>query len=141
MKNYDDQRLALTKIYHNAQIYDWINLIPDRFFEALDALCFNEFVYPDKRIHFYHKFIYTHIFDPLKDSLSEELSKLGINDLELRNILLKRWFTNEGRDTLLLQIGQVMGVVQSSANLRKFKEQYARLGEPITLIVESLKER
>lgn len=112
----------------------WTKTFPDKFFEMLDKLYGNEKTTSRSRPSYYGHFINKYIYDPLeKGFVKKELDKLNIRDDGTRKARFHQWLSDNGKYELILQMGQVMGLIQSSASLRNFKGRFERLEKPSLL--------
>jgi len=109
----------------------WTKTFPDKFFDCLDKLYENETTTSRSRPQYYGKFINKYIYDPLERGyVKKELDRLNIRDDGTRKARFFQWLSEKGKNELILQMGQVMGLMQSSANLRNFKGRFERLDKP-----------
>lgn len=109
----------------------WTRTFPDKFFEYLDKLYGNEKTTSQNRPRYYGRFINAHIYEPIeKGYVKERLDELNINDDGTRKARFHQWLTEFGKSQLILQIGQVMGLMQFSASKRFFEDKVKRLGSP-----------
>jgi hypothetical protein len=112
----------------------WTKTFPDKFFEYLDKLYENEKTTSRNRPGYYGKFINKYIYDPLERGyVKKELDKLNIRDDGTRKARFNQWLSELGKNELILQLGQIMGLIQSSSNLRNFKGRFERLEQPSLL--------
>jgi len=109
----------------------WTKTFPDKFFEGLDGLYGNDKTSSRNRPSYYGKFINKYIYDPLEDGLvKKELNNLNIREDGRRRARFHQWLTENGKNELRLWLGQVMGLINTSPNIRHFKERYERLDAP-----------
>lgn len=127
-RRYDALRMLLEQ-YVAEGIQKWLKRFPDRFFEQLDRLYEQEKKTTSRtRPPYYGKFINEYIYKPIEDGyVKMELNKKNIKSDGKRIGRFHQWLTPDfGVNQLTIQIGRVMGVMEISPNLRKFKESIAR---------------
>jgi hypothetical protein len=125
-RKYDALRFLLQQ-YINDGISKWLKRFPDKFFEELDKLYKNEKTTSRKRPQYYGKFINEYIYNPIeKGYVKEELNKKNIKNNGKRISQFHRWLTDFGANQLAIQIGRVMGVMEISTSIRKFKDRIGR---------------
>lgn len=125
-RKYDALRMLLEQ-YVAEGIQKWLKRFPDRFFEQLDKLYEQEKTTSRSRPPYYGKFINKYIYEPIEQGyIKSELNKKNINEDGKRKGRFHQWLTDFGVNQLTIQIGRVMGVMEISPNLRKFKDSIAR---------------
>ncbi len=125
-REYNALRLLLQQ-YIDDELRKWVKRFPDQFFSQLDRLYENPTLTPRKRPQYYGKFINTYVYKPIESGyVKQELDKLNITDSGKRKARFHQWLSEFGVGQLTIQIGRVMGVMEISANLRKFKDNIAR---------------
>jgi len=125
-RKYDALRMLLEQ-YVAEGMAKWLLRFPDKFFEELDRLYGKEKTTSRSRPPFYGGFINTYIYEPIEEGfVKEELNKKNISIDGKRKGRFHQWLTDFGVNQLTIQIGRVMGVMEISPNLRKFKDSIAR---------------
>jgi hypothetical protein len=115
----------------------WTKTYPDNFFELLDKLYKNEKTSYRNRPQYYGHFINKYVYDPIeKGYVKKELDRLNIRDDGTRKAKFFQWLSERGKYVLILQMGQIMGLMQSSTNKRNFDGRFNRLDQP-SLMTES----
>lgn len=129
-RKYDALRV-LIKAYIEDELRQWVKTFPDSFFSALDRLYDNEKTTPRSRPQYYGKFINTYIYDPIERGLvKRELDKKNITDGGKRKARFHQWLTDDGKAQLIMRIGKIEGLMETSHNLSRFKENVKRLTQP-----------
>jgi hypothetical protein len=125
-RKYDALRVLLQH-YIAEGIQKWTKRFPDKFFEELDRLYENPKTTSRSRPQYYGKFINAYVYEPIENGyVKEELNKLNITDDNKRKAKFHQWLSDFGVNQLQLQIGRVMGLLEVSPNMRKFKSMVAR---------------
>jgi len=133
---YEGLRILLNQ-YIAEGLQKWTKTFPDKFFEKLDKLYLNEKTASRNRPMYYGHFINSYIYEPIeKGFVKQELDKLNVKDDGTRKAIFHQWLTEKGKHELILQIGQVMGLMQASTTLRKFRDSFERLDKPSLLTDE-----
>ena len=129
-RKHDALRIILEK-YINEAMQKWIKMFPDEFFSNLDRLYKNDKTISQKRPQYYGKFINTYIYEPLeKGYIKQKLNELNIDDTGKRKARFHQWLTDFGKNKLTSQIWKTIGVMETSTNIRQFKERQVRLEQP-----------
>ncbi|PKL21349.1 MAG: hypothetical protein CVV48_08235 [Spirochaetae bacterium HGW-Spirochaetae-4] len=116
----DALRLLLTR-YIAEGLQNWVKTFPDSFFEQLDRLYDNERTTSNRRPQYYGGFINKYIYNPIENGyIKNELNKLNIRDDGSRRARFHQWLSQEGRDTLIRQIGRVEGRMEMFENIEAF---------------------
>jgi hypothetical protein len=93
----------------------------------MDRLYKNPITRPTKRPLYYGKFINKYIYEPLEDGyVKQDLDKKNITDEGRRRARFHQWLTEFGVNQLTIQMGRVLGIMEISPNLRRFKENIQR---------------
>ncbi|MCL2760478.1 MAG: P63C domain-containing protein [Desulfuromonadales bacterium] len=125
-RKHDALRILLEQ-YIAEGLQKWVKKFPDVFFGELDRLYQNEKTTSRTRPKYYGGFINTYIYDPIENGyVKDELNKKNIKDDGKRKARFHQWLTEFGSSQLTLQIGRVMGVMETCANMRLFKDKIAR---------------
>lgn len=125
-RKHDALRILLEQ-YIEEELQKWIKRFPDEFFNALDKLYKNDKTNSHSRPSYYGHFINTYIYKPLENGyVKSELNKMNILPDGKRKARFHQWLTEFGVHQLTLQIGRVMGIIEISPNIIKFKETIAR---------------
>lgn len=125
-RKYDALRLLLQQ-YVAEGMQKWLKRFPDKFFEELDRLYGNTKTTSRSRPPYYGKFINQYIYEPIEDGyVKSELDKKNITKDGKRKGRFHQWLTDFGANQLTIQVGRVLGAMEISTNLRKFKENIAR---------------
>lgn len=129
----DELRKLLEK-YVQEEARQWVKEFPDEFFKEMDRLYENPPTISRKRPLYYGNFIKIHVYKPLEHGLVLER-------LEEVNPTIKtdggkkfhkkyrhhQYTTKEiGINQVRLQVGKVLGIMQVSPSLRRFKENFER---------------
>ena len=75
----------------------------------------------------------THYYE--RGYVKKELNRLNIRDDGTRRAAFHQWLSEIGKYELILQMGQIMGLAESSSNIRNFKGRFERL-EQSSLMTE-----
>jgi hypothetical protein len=127
---------VLVNQYIAEGLQKWTKTYPDKFFELLDRLYANEKTTSRNRPQYYGGFINTYIYEPLERGyVKKELDILNITDIGKRRARFNQWLSDYGKNMLILQLGQVMGLMQTSTNIRNFKGRFNRI-DTITLFTD-----
>lgn len=125
-RKYDALRMLLAQ-YVSEGMQKWLKRFPDKFFEELDRLYQREKTTSRSRPPFYGKFINEYIYKPIEDGyVKAELDKKNIKEDGKRRGRFHQWLSDFGSNQLSIQVGRTMGVMEISANLRKFKDSISR---------------
>jgi len=125
-RKYNALRILLQQ-YIAEDLKRWIKRFPDKFFQEMDKLYKNPITVPAKRPLYYGRFINKYIYQPLEDGyVKQELDKKNITDEGKRRARFHQWLTEFGVNQLTIQLGRVLGLMEISPNLRRFKENIAR---------------
>lgn len=125
-REYNALRILLQQ-YIEEGIQKWVKRFPDKFFQEMDRLYKNPRNKTTKRPQYYGKFINKYIYEPLEHGyVKQELNKKNINDEGKRKAKFHQWLTEFGLNQLTLQMGRVLGIMEISPNLRRFKDNAAR---------------
>jgi hypothetical protein len=136
-----DALRILIQAYIEDELRAWVKTFPDSFFVALDRLYENERTTSRSRPQYYGRFINTYIYEPIeKGFVKRELDKRNIKDDGKRRARFHQWLTNEGKAQLILRIGKIEGLMETSPNLRRFKENVRRLTQPSLFEILELEE-
>lgn len=123
---YQGLRVLLNQ-YIEERLQRWTMVFPDQFFAYLDKLYGNEKTISRNRPQYYGHFINRYIYDQIeKGVVKEELDRLNIKEDGTRKGRFHQWLKDFGKNQLILQIGQIMGVMQVSSNKRSFEEKIER---------------
>jgi len=126
-----DALRVLLQAYIEDELKQWVKTFPDSFFAALDRLYENEVTTPRGRPQYYGKFINKYVYDPIERGfVKRELDRRNITDSGKRKARFHQWLTDDGRSQLILRIGKIEGLMETSPNLRRFKENAKRLTQP-----------
>ena len=121
VRSNDALRLLLAR-YVAEGVRKWIKTFPDSFFVQLDRLYGNEHTTSKNRPIYYGRFINKYIYDPIENGyVKAELDKLNITDEGTRKARFHQWLTDQGRDTLIRQLGRVEGRMEIAPNIDEFK--------------------
>jgi hypothetical protein len=124
-REYNALRILLER-YIEEGIQKWVKRFPDKFFKEMDRLYHNPITKPTKRPQYYGKFINKYIYQPLEHGyVKQELDKRNITDEGRRRARFHQWLTEFGVNQLTIQMGRVLGLMEISPNLRRFKD-YAK---------------
>ncbi|MCK5113899.1 MAG: hypothetical protein KAR11_03975, partial [Phycisphaerae bacterium] len=125
-RQYNALRILLQQ-YIKEGMQKWVKRFPDKFFEELDKLYNNPKTKATKRPQYYGKFINKYVYEPLENGfVKQELDKVNIRDDGKRKARFHQWLTEFGVNQLTIQLGRVLGVMEISPNLRKFKDTISR---------------
>ncbi len=125
-RKHDALRILLQQ-YIADGIQSWVKKFPDAFFTELDRLYQNEKTTSRTRPKYYGNFINTYIYNPIEDGyVKSELNKKNITSEGKRKARFHQWLTDFGNDQLKIQIGRVLGVMETCTSMRKFKERISR---------------
>jgi hypothetical protein len=128
-RKHEALRIILEK-YITEGFQKWIKTFPDEFFVQLDRLYEKEKTSSRKRPMYYGKFINQYVYEPIESGyVKTELDKLNITDEGKRKARFHQWLTEFGKGQLSLQIGRVMGVMEMTTNINKFREKIKRQKE------------
>ena len=109
----------------------WVKTFPDSFFAALDSIYQHERTTSRNRPKYYGRFINKYIYKPIERGfIKEELDKKNITDTGKRRARFHQWLTEHGRNQLIMRIGKVEGLLETSPNKRRFEESVTRLTQP-----------
>ena len=126
VRSNDAPRLLLSR-YIAEGLRKWIKTFPDSFFDQLDKLYGNEKTTSNKRPQYYGKFINKYIYDPTENGyLKSKLNELNIDEDGKRKARFFQWLTDDGRDTLIRQIGRVEARMEMFNDIDKFKKAEAK---------------
>jgi len=129
-RKYDALRI-LIQAYIEEELRQWVKTFPDSFFAALDRLYENEKTTPRTRPQYYGKFINKFVYDPIERGfVKRELNKRNITSDGKRKARFHQWLTDDGRAQLIMRMGKIEGIMETSPNLRRFKENVKRLTQP-----------
>ncbi len=125
-RKYNALRILLQQ-YIEEDIKKWVKRFPDKFFQEMDRLYKNPITKPTKRPLYYGKFINKYIYEPLEHGyVKQELNRRNITDMGKRKARFHQWLTDFGVNQLTIQMGRVLGLMEISPNLRRFKEYSKR---------------
>lgn len=117
----------LLEKYVDESIQKWVKTFPDEFFSLLDDLYDKEKTTARSRPQYYGKFINTYIYEPIeKGYVKRELDKKNITEDGRRKARFHQWLTQFGKEKLLIQLGRVMAVMESSKTITAFKRKIER---------------
>jgi len=137
---YQGLRVLLNQ-YISEGLQKWTKTFPDRFFAELDRLYGNEKTSSRNRPRYYGGFINKYVYDPLERGfVKKELDRLNIRDDGTRKARFHQWLSEMGKNELILQMGQILGLMQSASNIRNFKGRFERLGQPSLFTEEQWEE-
>jgi hypothetical protein len=132
-KHPDALRL-LVESYLAEEIRKWSKEFPDELFFQMDRIYGNIRTTSRNRPQYYAKFIRKYIYEPLEQGLVlDELDRRNpVNEKGIRPVRFHQLMNDEkGLRVLRSMIWQVIAVLKTSANKRKFENSYARLmGKP-----------
>jgi len=132
---------VLVNQYLAEGIQKWTKTFPNKFFDCLDKLYGNEKTTSRNRPLYYARFINKYIYDPIeRGHVKKELDRLNITDDGKRKARFHQWLSERGKNELILQMGQVMGIMQPASSLRNFKGRFERLGQPSLFTEEQWEE-
>jgi len=78
---------------------------------------------PRNRPVYYGRFINKYIYDAIENGyIKAELDKLNIDDEGKRKARFHQWLSEDGRDTLIRQIGRVEARMEMFKNIEGFKK-------------------
>lgn len=139
-RKYDALRILL-QTYIEESMKPWIKTFPDGFFTELDRLYDNPKTISRARPSYYGKFINTYIYNPIEDGyVKEELDRKNKLPNGKKKSQFHRWLTEFGQNQLILQIGRVLGAMETSPNLRIFKDRIQRQSNPTLFDMEELEK-
>lgn len=117
----DALRILLSR-YIAEGLRKWIKTFPDSFFDQLDKLYGNEKTTSNKRPQYYGKFINRYIYEPIENGyVKSKLNELNITDDGKRRARFFQWLSDDGRDTLIRQIGRVEARMEMFDDINVFK--------------------
>jgi hypothetical protein len=123
-RKYDALRI-LIQAYLRDEIQKWNKEFPDDFFLQLDKLYGNEKTTYRNRPQYYGHFINKYIYDELENgNINPELQARYKNDNKTHRKF--QWFTEDGKQQFRLQMGRIMGLMEVSPSMRKFKDLQSR---------------
>lgn len=126
-----DALRVLIQAYIEDELKAWVKTFPDSFFAALDKLYENERTTARSRPQYYGKFINKYVYEPIERGfVKRELNKRNITAEGKRRAKFHQWLTDDGRMQLIMRIGKIEGLMETSPNLRRFKENEKRLTQP-----------
>lgn len=121
VRSNDALRILLAR-YVAEGVRKWIKTFPDSFFSQLDRLYGNEKTTSKNRPIYYGRFINKYIYEPIENGyVKAQLDKLNITDEGVRKARFHQWLTDQGRDTLIRQLGRVEGRMEIAPNIEEFK--------------------
>ena len=125
-REYNALRILLQQ-YIAEDIKKCVKRFPDKFFQEMDRLYQNPRTRPTKRPQYYGRFINKYIYEPLEDGyVKQELNRMNITDTGKRKARFHQWLTEFGVNQLTIQMGRILGIMEISASLRRFKENAKR---------------
>lgn len=128
-RKHDALRILLER-YIADGIQKWLLMFPDSFFLELDRLYGNEKTTSRKRPQYYGLFINKYIYEPIEHGyVKAELDRLNITDEGKRRARFHQWLKEEGRRILSIQIGRVLGLMETCSNMENFKKIMAKKKE------------
>lgn len=123
-----DALRILIQAYVEEELQSWVKTFPDSFFAALDGLYRHEKTTSRNRPMFYGKFINKYVYEPLERGfIKKELNKKNITGTGKRRARFHQWLTEGGRNQLILRIGKIEGLMETSLNLKRFKDNVKKL--------------
>jgi hypothetical protein len=135
-KHPDALRL-LVESYLAEDIRKWSKEFPDELFFQMDRIYGNLRTTSRKRPQYYAKFLRKYIYEPIEQGLVlDELDKRNpTNEKGIRRVRFFQLMNEEkGLRVLRSLIWQVIALLKTSANKRKFENSFARLmGKPYQL--------
>lgn len=118
----DALRILISR-YIAEGLQKWMKTFPDTFFDQLDKLYQNEKKTSNKRPQYYGRFINKYIYNPIENGyIKAELDELNIKDDGTRRARFHQWLSQDGRDTLIRQIGRVEARMEMFDRIDKFKK-------------------
>ena len=126
-----DALRILIQAYVEEELQQWVKTFPDSFFIALDSLYKNEKTTSRNRPKYYGKFINKYIYNPIERGfIKEELDRKNITDKGKRKARFHQWLTEHGRSQLIMRIGKIEGLMETSPSKRRFEDNIKRLTQP-----------
>lgn len=117
----DALRVLLSR-YISEGLRKWLKTFPDSFFEQMDRLYGNETTNSRNRPMYYGSFINKYIYIPLENGyVKAELNKLNKKEDGSLKGRFHQWLNDEGRDTLIRQIGRVEARMELFDEIEDFK--------------------
>lgn len=119
----------LIESYMSEEVRKWAKEFPDELFFQMDRIYGNEKTTSRNRPLYYAKFIRKYIYDPLEKG--EVLKELDVRNPRTKKGRKKHHHSHLseaiGLPAIRGQIWQVIGVLKTSANKRKFENNFAQL--------------
>ena len=128
-RKHDALRILLNK-YIVEELQNWVKTFPDQFFEQLDRLYENKKTISRKRPQYYANFINKYIYNPIEHGyVKKELDKMNIKSDCRRKARFHQWLSKDGKSILTLQIGRIMGLMESCSTIDRFKNKLKKMKE------------
>lgn len=125
-----DALRLLVETYIIEEARKWMKEFPDEFFIELDRIYDNPRTSPSKRPQYYGAFINKYIYEPIENGyVLDKLQELNPRNEKGNRPKKLHQFLNDqkGIQVLRHRIGKITGLLQISANKRKFDENFARM--------------